>query len=86
MQCNDRALIRNALLHLKRNDVVLADVIDRVGHFKIRPRLPLFDGLVSTIISQQLGEAAARALYGRFQDHYGKKSITPSLVDDTELG
>jgi len=28
------------VLHLKRNDVLLAEIIDRVGNFKIRPRLP----------------------------------------------
>jgi DNA-3-methyladenine glycosylase II len=59
----------------------------KVGMFRIKPRLPLFNGLVRTIISQQLGEAAAWAIYTRLIASYSAKTTTlsTSVVANTPI-
>jgi len=70
---------------LKRNDDILSRIIDGVGSFRIQLRLPPFTGLVQAIISQQLGEAAARAIYSRFIQLYPNRNPLPSFVNNTSL-
>jgi DNA-3-methyladenine glycosylase II len=83
--------IRKATEHLRANDAVLADVIDRVGKLPAarrgRPELDdHYGALVRTIVGQQLSVLAARAIYGRLTERFGGRPPTPQeiLADEPE--
>ncbi len=70
-----------ALAHL-RSDPVMANLIDRVGPLKLRPRrLPPFQALTRAIIYQQLSGKAAETIFGRFVALFGDGAFpTPQAV------
>lgn len=57
---------RRAERHLKRNDPVLAALIERVGPCHMRHEPDAWRALSSSIIGQQISTYAARAIRGRF--------------------
>lgn len=65
-----------------RADPAMAAAIDRVGPCALatRPRKPVFDSLVSAIVSQQLSTKAAATIHGRLVDAAGGR-ITPDWLD-----
>jgi len=71
--------MRRAVLHLKTNDSVLAEIIKRVGAVKPAYRDPTFESLVRAIVFQQLNGKAARTIYDRFAEAAGGK-VTPESV------
>ena len=78
----------DAVLHLKRVDPILGDVIERVGPYKIPHRPERFQALVRAIIFQQLAGRAAQTIYDRFVKQVGGGRFpTPAQVlaasDDT---
>jgi DNA-3-methyladenine glycosylase II len=72
---------KHALDHL-RADPQMAELIDRVGPPKLRPRrLPPFQSLVHAVIHQQLSGSAAGAILERFRGLFGDGGFsTPEAV------
>jgi DNA-3-methyladenine glycosylase II len=60
--------MREAILHLKQSDPVLAAIIDRVGEYRIEFREPDFQTLVRSIVYQQLNGKAASTILKRLLD------------------
>src|SRR5262245_66518374 len=54
-----------ARTHLRRNDVVLRSIIDRVGACTLRPTENLFALLVRSIVAQQISGKAAATISAR---------------------
>jgi DNA-3-methyladenine glycosylase II len=71
--------MRKAVEHLKTADPVLAQIIERVGPFKMQYREPTFEGLARSIVYQQLSGKAASTIYGRVLDACGG-AMTPEAV------
>jgi DNA-3-methyladenine glycosylase II len=71
--------MRRAILHLKTNDSILAEIIERVGPLKPAYREPTFESLVRAIVFQQLNGKAARKIYDRFAEAAGG-TVTPESV------
>ncbi len=85
LECRNRKLIGKAVTHLRRQDKILAHIIDRIGPFKLTLRLPPFTGTVQTIIAQQLSDAAAASIYSKFARLYPSRRPAPALVAATSL-
>jgi DNA-3-methyladenine glycosylase II len=77
--------MNKALIHLKKSDVVLASIIERVGSPKITYREPTFEALARSIVFQQLSTKAARTIYGRLEEAAGGR-ITPQAIQSLSLG
>jgi DNA-3-methyladenine glycosylase II len=59
--------MKQAILHLRRSDPVLRDVIDRVGPYR-QPMAPAdFPALARSIVYQQLHGKAAATIFGRLE-------------------
>jgi DNA-3-methyladenine glycosylase II len=76
--------VRKAVLHLKKNDPVLAAIIDRLGPLEPPYRDPTFESLVRSIVFQQLNGKAARAIYDRLVTAAGGKISPESILVLTE--
>ena len=70
--------MRRAIRHLKANDPVLGQIIERIGIIKMAFREPTFESLVRAIVFQQLNGKAARTIYERFAAAAG--GISPETV------
>jgi DNA-3-methyladenine glycosylase II len=57
--------MHDAIHHLKRCDPVLADIIERVGEYRIQFRDPDFETLVKSIVYQQLSGRVASVIFAR---------------------
>lgn len=66
-----------AVKHLRRNDPVLAALIDRVGPYEMRESRSAFEVMLRTIVSQQLSGKAADSIYGRLAAAMGGRSPRP---------
>jgi DNA-3-methyladenine glycosylase II len=64
--------MRKAILHLKKADPVLREIIERVGAYQIKYREPVFETLVRSIVFQQLSGRAAGTIYGRLAEATGE--------------
>jgi DNA-3-methyladenine glycosylase II len=71
--------MQEAITHLKRSDPVMAEIIDRVGDYRIEFRDPDFETLVKSITYQQLSGRVANVIFGRLAKAVGGK-ITPENV------
>jgi DNA-3-methyladenine glycosylase II len=76
---------RTPVVHLKRADVVLARVIERVGPCRFRPRSKgtHFDALLRSIVYQQLSGKAAGTILDRVLALYGGRYPRPAQLLDT---
>jgi DNA-3-methyladenine glycosylase II len=72
--------MRKAIEHLKSADPVLAQIIDRVGAFKMQYREPTFEGLARSIVYQQLSGKAAGTIYGRVLEACGGQMTPPAVL------
>ena len=72
--------MRKAIQHLKKNDDLLAEVISRVGPYRIEYREPNFDTLVRSIIYQQVSGNVARVIVGRLIEAMPEGRLTPENV------
>jgi len=72
--------MRKAILHLKKNDPVLAAIIERLGPLQPSYRDPTFESLVRSIVFQQLNGKAARAIYDRLATAVGGKLSPESIL------
>lgn len=71
--------MKQAILHLTQADPVLAEIIGRVGEYRIEFRRPEFATLVRSIVYQQLSGRVASVIYGRLEAALGG-GITPEGV------
>jgi DNA-3-methyladenine glycosylase II len=71
--------MKDAIVHLRRQDPVLAGIIDRVGDYRIQFRDPDFETLVKSIVFQQLSGRVANVIFGRLAKAVGGK-VTPAAI------
>jgi DNA-3-methyladenine glycosylase II len=80
-----------ALDHLRANDPVLQEVIERVGPFslELRPADDLFESLLRSIVFQQLHGRAATTIHGRvlevLRPHGGARPHALAKASDADL-
>jgi DNA-3-methyladenine glycosylase II len=72
--------MRQAIRHLKKSDPVLAQIIERVGAYKIEYREPIFQTLVRSIVYQQLHGKAASTIFGRLKEAAKTDPLTPEAI------
>jgi len=74
--------LRAAIDEVASRDPVLADLVERVGPIRHRPRDPdgPFAALVRAIVFQQLAGRAAQAIYGRVRVTVGD-TLTPEALN-----
>ncbi len=77
--------MKKALAHLRKSDVILASIIERVGPCRITYREPTFEALARSIVFQQLSTKAARTIYARFEEAAGGK-LTPEAIRNLTVG
>ena len=71
--------MKQAILHLKQADPVLAEIIGRVGEYRIQFREPEFATLVRSIVYQQLSGRVAAVIHGRLEAALAG-SVTPAGI------
>jgi len=57
--------MKRAIRHLQQADPVMAEMIERIGPFKMRYREPSFDAMARSIVFQQLHGKAAATIFER---------------------
>lgn len=78
--------VRAALVHLKKRDPVLRDLIRRVGPFTLRAKRDHFGMLVRSIVSQQISVAAARTILQRLTDSLEPDGLCPHRISRLDHG
>jgi len=81
----DRKTFRDAVGHLKRNDPVLAKLIEKHGIIEFSPEGEMFQSLVESILTQQLAWSAASAIITRVKALYPKGIIQPATLYATPV-
>ena len=71
--------MRRAIVHLKKSDPVLRQIIERVGTFRMNYDEPQFASLAEAIVYQQLNGKAAVTIFKRFSDLAGQP-LTPAGI------
>jgi DNA-3-methyladenine glycosylase II len=71
--------MKDAISHLRRQDPILAEIIDRVGEYRIQFRDPVFETLVRSIVYQQLSGRVAAVIYGRLHEAVAG-NVTPATI------
>ena len=71
--------MRKAILHLKKADPVLGEIIERVGRYGIEYDEPAFHSLAQAIVYQQLHGKAAATIFKRLTDLAGDP-LTPAGI------
>jgi DNA-3-methyladenine glycosylase II len=71
--------VKKALTHLKKSDPVMANIIEKVGPYRVEFREPSFAMLVRSIVFQQLHGKAASTIYNRLKEACGG-AITPESI------
>lgn len=71
--------MKQAISHLRGADPVLAEIIGRVGEYRIQFRQPEFATLVRSIVYQQLSGRVASVIFGRLETAVGG-AITHAAV------
>jgi DNA-3-methyladenine glycosylase II len=77
--------MKKAVAHLKKSDIILASIIERVGPYRITYREPTFEALARAIVFQQLSTKAALTIYGRLEEAAGGR-ITPEAIQGLSVG
>jgi len=81
---NNTAWLVDATKHLSACDNVMAQLVERFGVCALKPRQDRFAALVSMIIGQQLGKAAADTIRSRVIDLSGGLSPESLMALDNE--
>jgi DNA-3-methyladenine glycosylase II len=76
--------MRKAILHLKKSDPVLAEIIERVGPYKMNYDDPAFHSLAEAIVYQQLHGKAAATIFKRLTDAAGGRLTPENILKLTE--
>ena len=72
--------MRKAILHLKKADPVLAEIIAKAGPYRMQYREPVFQTLVRSIVYQQLSGKAALTIYNRVAEAVKVDPMTPEAI------
>ena len=72
--------MRKAVLHLKKSDPILSQIIKQVGPYNIEYREPDFETLVRAIVYQQLNGKVAATIFGRLTAAAAANRLTPEAV------
>jgi DNA-3-methyladenine glycosylase II len=72
--------MRHATRHLKKADPILAEIIERVGPFRMEYREPGFSTLVRSIVYQQLSGRVASRIFARLVDLLPDRQLTPAAI------
>ena len=72
--------VARALRHLRRSDPVLADVIRRVGPFRLEQRRGRFQALVRSILAQQISTAVARSMWKKLEVRLAPRKLSPETL------
>lgn len=73
--------LREAIVHLQKNDRRLAKVIGLVGYYNLKPQNNQFESIIDAVISQQLSMFAAQAIFNRFVNYFKPKEFpTPEDI------
>ena len=77
----DKAQMDIAIHHLKSKDPILGKAITKVKdfHFPLQD-ISLYEGLVKSIIGQQLSTKASESIYRRFLNHFHGTTPKPELL------
>jgi DNA-3-methyladenine glycosylase II len=81
----DPVVFKRGLSHLKKNDPLLAALIDRHGIIPFSPEGEMFQSLVESILTQQLAWAAASAIIERVKTLYPGGVIGPAALYATPV-
>lgn len=76
--------MKRAILHLKKCDPVLREIIERVGAFKMEYGPPEFASLAESILYQQLNGRAAATIFKRFTDLAGDPPTPEGILRLTD--
>ncbi len=76
--------MRKAILHLKKSDPVLAEIIERVGPYKMNYDEPAFHSLAEAIVYQQLHGKAAATIFKRLTDLAGGRLSPENILKLSE--
>lgn len=76
-------MYKKELSHLSSDPVMARLVKKHASHVVWNSGNNLFEDLVESIISQQLSLSAAKTIFGRFRQLFGKKFPTPKMILDT---
>ena len=71
--------MRKAIIHLKKTDPVLSQIIQRVGPYRVDFREPTFASLVRSIVYQQLSGKVAIVIFNRLVEAAGSP-LTPASI------
>ena len=71
--------MQEAIVHLKRADPVMRNIITQVGAYRIEFREPTFETLVKSIVYQQLSGRVASVIFNRLVAAAGGK-LTPESI------
>jgi len=72
--------MRHATRHLKNADPILAEIIERVGPFRMEYREPGFSTLVRSIVYQQLSGRVASRIFARLLDLLPDRDLKPAAI------
>lgn len=72
--------MRSAILHLQNVDPVLAQIIERVGPYRLIVREPSFETLARSITFQQLSGKAAGTIFGRLKKAAGRRFTASAFL------
>jgi DNA-3-methyladenine glycosylase II len=73
--------MKEATLHLRKADPVMAAIIRRVGKCELAVRNPTFETLARSITFQQLSGKAARTIFARLQASVGPRFTAASFLE-----
>jgi DNA-3-methyladenine glycosylase II len=76
--------MRKAILHLKKADPVLREIIENVGPCRMEYGEPQFSSLAEAIVYQQLNGKAAVTIFNRFADLAGRPLTPEGILKLTE--
>ena len=76
--------MRKAINHLRKSDPVLAQIIERVGPYKMAYRIPEFENLARSIVYQQLNGNAAATIFARLEALAGQPVTPKGILAVTE--
>ncbi len=72
--------IRDARNHLRKNDPVMKQIIQKVGPFTAKVKRDRFRILAASIVSQQISGKAARSIWGRLEELVVPDGVTPESL------
>ena len=75
--------IRSGIIHLKKSDKLLANIINQYPEPSIKKTTNFFQSLTKYIIYQQLSTKSAKAIYSRFIQLFKPIKIKPNHILST---